>query len=125
MSDTSQGPSAKLHLVVHTPTYPVGSTVDNKVEVSTMATPRQLESLLSVTCPWCGAEPGKRCHVRASSKRPLRPTTLDGEAHDARWQVALSMPAPVLAGRVAEYRESYTDPDAAPISNVMVEDRPW
>lgn len=72
-----------------------------------MVTQEQREALLSVPCPWCHAGVRELCHVRLS--RPLdteggrrKPrvrllTSLDGGSHDARWQAALGLEAPVLA----------------------------
>jgi len=68
-----------------------------------MATKEQMKALLSVACTWCGAQPGTKCFVRVGGKQQSVPSTLDGETHDARWQRALGMTAPVLRSQVEVY----------------------
>lgn len=65
-----------------------------------MATKAQMTALLAVRCTWCGAQPGTRCQVRVRGRQNYVPSTLDGESHDARWQAALGMSAPVLTASV-------------------------
>lgn len=70
-----------------------------------MATIEQRKALLAVVCPWCRAAVGERCSVRASGSQdtaggsrrgPARPViAFDAGAHDARWQAALGLAAPV------------------------------
>lgn len=72
-----------------------------------MATAREIRALLDVACPHCGAGVGSACRVRVHRRGrmvTLPITTLDGGSHDARWQAALGIPAPVRADRVAERR---------------------
>lgn len=64
-----------------------------------MATKEQMKTLLSVACTWCGAQAGTKCFVRVGGRQQV-PSTLDGETHDARWQKALGMTAPVLRAQV-------------------------
>lgn len=79
-----------------------------------MATPEEHRALLAVTCPHCGAEAGTRCFVpvgarthtdRARARRaPVR--TLDGGAHNARWQKALGRDAAVIPEALPPTRTS-------------------
>lgn len=70
-----------------------------------MATTEERQALLAVSCPWCGVAPGEECRTslirqhqsavtRRSRVRPI--STLDGGAHDARWQRALGRSADVV-----------------------------
>jgi hypothetical protein len=38
-----------------------------------MSIPPDRERLLSERCPWCSAEPGKKCHVRGGTEETARP----------------------------------------------------
>lgn len=70
-----------------------------------MATNEERRKLLGVRCPHCLAAPGERCSVptsrgtsgpdgeRRMTRRLIR--TLDGGAHNARWQAALGRDAQV------------------------------
>jgi hypothetical protein len=100
-----------------------------------MATAEQRAALLRIECPWCGAGPGTPCRVRALMGRKRggqnRISTLDGGCHDARWQAALGVSAPVLGDVVAARRVEAAKeqrpgtvavldpPEEAP------DDRPW
>jgi len=102
-----------------------------------MATHEQRAALLAVPCTWCGASPGEPCSVRRPSapdedgitrSRPRAVTTLDGGAHERRWQTALGVSAPVLAPAVAERTERpvslLPDPEPVPVGSGAGE-RPW
>lgn len=67
-----------------------------------MATKEQRDRLLAVACPWCGASINEECTVASvrANRTVRRITTLDGGAHDARWQAALNRAAPVLGQAV-------------------------
>ena len=62
-----------------------------------MTTAAEMRALLAVSCPWCGAGPGTRCHARRAGGAFVPPSTLAAESHDARWQAALGRPAAVIA----------------------------
>lgn len=93
-----------------------------------MATVEQRQALMAVTCSWCGAGVDEPCHVRKAAtidtaggrRRPqlLAITTLDGGSHDARWQKALGVGAPVVQAAVAER----TDRE---LVDAGQETRPW
>ena len=100
-----------------------------------MATADEMRALMSVACPWCGAKPGVKCFVRMRNRRSV-PSTLDGEAHDARWQRALGVDARVLSSQVEKItgRDQVRTPDPVPVGAVVgepvlvgaaLEDRPW
>jgi hypothetical protein len=84
-----------------------------------VASAAEVKALLAVVCPFCGAPKGTPCG-RSSKGYVTRPTTLDGEAHDARWQAARLGPAPVLSERLAERRDAPVLVASAPL-----DDRPW
>lgn len=67
-----------------------------------MATMQERRALLAHPCPWCGAGPRQECGtvLRNGVRRPI--TTLDGNAHDARWRAALGRTARVIMGRPDE-----------------------
>jgi hypothetical protein len=96
-----------------------------------MATTAQIEVLMSVPCRWCGAGIGKPCQVRGKTNgRSIKPSSLDGDSHDRRWQDAFGTPAPVVLGRVEEYRNSWdrTDDQGLPAPPEPIPDlvsRPW
>lgn len=77
-----------------------------------MASREQMEALLAVLCPWCGAGPREMCSASSGGRkviggqrrRRVELSTLDGGCHDARWRKALDAGAPVLAGAVEERR---------------------
>jgi hypothetical protein len=90
-----------------------------------MATREEMDALLAVTCPWCGAAVGEHCFVRFG-KTIARPSTLDGESHEARWQRALGMNARVLSTQ-ADLRAGRESRPAARLGEAAtaVLDRPW
>lgn len=103
-----------------------------------MATREQRARLLAVSCPWCGSAPGEVCVLRAAKRRDHEGgerrrrlpviTTLDGGCHDARWQKALGMPAPVLAAAVQQLREPGSEglPEGPAVDEVAAGlARPW
>jgi hypothetical protein len=108
-----------------------------------VATIEERQRLLAVMCPHCHAAPGEPCGVTSAirpldgeggrrKQRRLSITTLDGGAHDARWQAALGRPAPVLASapRLGELRgRSFSPPqDETPQAGpapLLAGDRPW
>lgn len=83
-----------------------------------MATTAEVEALLAVRCSYCGAAKGTKCG-REVGALIVRPTTLDGESHEARWQRAGLGAAAVLSERVAERQTP------APSADLAVLDRPW
>lgn len=82
-----------------------------------MATSAELRALMAVSCTYCGAGVGVRCG-RTLGNLTIRPTTLDGESHDARWRAAGLGAATVLAERV---------PRAEPVLVAAgdLDERPW
>lgn len=100
-----------------------------------MATVEQRRKLLAETCPFCGAKPGQMCSRSGPRGKRYVVATLDGNAHDARWQKAGLGPAPVVTAAVEQYRGAPTrermpdaDPDREPVTvgDAMAGlDRPW
>lgn len=106
-----------------------------------MATIEQRQKLLGIPCPHCRAATGEACTAsvqpqnldaeggrRRQRRRPL--TVLDGGCHEARWQAALGIPAPVVssAPRLAELRGRPADPPREVVAGpapVLVGERPW
>jgi len=93
-----------------------------------MASREELSKLLAIPCSWCHAAVGEPCSTsgirrdgtegpRRSDRRPIR--TLDGGCHDARWQQALGVAAPVRAEVVAEEHQPHQLVGAGAV------ERPW
>lgn len=99
-----------------------------------MASATDRAALLAVSCSWCGAAPGEECRVRGTGTEsakgtrrysPLYLTTLDGGAHDARWQTALSRPAEVITAAVPHPAPVSTGESNLASVGASTEDRPW
>ena len=81
-----------------------------------MATRQDIDALLAVVCPHCGATTGEFCSVRDRRNdeqrgtrrfKPIPISTLDGGCHDARWRAALGRAASVIGAAVP-----HRDPDS-------------
>ena len=104
-----------------------------------MATRAEIDALLKVACPHCGAAPDEWCSVRDRTAdkhrgtrrfRPIPVTTLDGGCHDARWRAAVGRSAAVIVSDALGHQTPSPDPaDAslAPFRDPVAVgvDRPW
>jgi len=89
-----------------------------------MATRQQVAALMAVACPFCGSAAGEPCGRKVKGG-VIRPHTLDGEAHDARWQRANLGGASVLSGKVVERRAPRQTPEQVLVASGAVIERPW